>query len=59
MSRFLKVLKQSVKREHRHRDHNSEDLTKGQQSGSPSLVFGVDLSEHIIASKCEVPNVVR
>ena len=68
VTKFLKVLKQSVRRDHRdHRDHREHDPQVTGDKSSPrtprqllnNLVFGADLCQHLSASQKSVPNVVR
>ena len=56
VTKFLKVLRQSVKRGH----HNASDKSSPKSPRSfNSLVFGSDLCNHLSASQKIVPNVVR
>ena len=58
VTKFLKVLKQSVRRDHH---PNVGDKTSSPRSPRllSNLVFGSDLGQHLSSSQKSVPNVVR
>ena len=58
VTQFLKVLKQSVRRDH-HPNVGDKASPRTPRQLLSNLVFGSDLGQHLSASQKSVPNVVR
>ena len=58
VTKFLKVLKQSVRRDH-HPSVGDKASPRTPRQLLSNLVFGSDLRQHLSASQRSVPNVVR
>ena len=59
VTKFLKVLKQSVKRDHHPSNTGDKSSPRTSRQLLGNLVFGADLCQHLSASQKSVPNVVR
>ena len=59
VTKFLKVLKQSVKRDHHPSNAGDKSSPRTSRQLLNNLVFGADLCQHLSASQKSVPNVVR
>ena len=59
VTKFLKVLKQSVKRDHHPNSVGDKSSPRTPRQLLNNLVFGAELCQHLSASQKSVPNVVR
>ena len=59
VTKFLKVLKQSVKRDHHPSNVGDKSSPRTSRQLLNNLVFGADLCQHLSTSQKSVPSVVR
>ena len=59
VTKFLKVLKQSVRRDPRVLTPGGDNSVKSHHQDHQPNVFGVDLAQHLTSSRSSVPDVVR